>query len=362
MTATRQHSVPAAYAEQLVQLVRRWNVTAEELLSGVGLSEAEVQDPHGRLPIEAFGAVVERARALTGEPGLGFYLGLQKRVSMYGYLGFAAMSAGSLREALELFVRFTPTLTTSISLNLLVEGAVASLTVHEHFDLGTARDVALTSLMVGMQQIGKALTGRELQGERADVALPEPTYFHRFKHLMPNTRFGQPVSQVVFDAAYLDLPLVQADRAALRLAREQCERALDALGYDGDFVQRTRRAIATANREGFGSLHDVAQKLCVSPRTVKRKLAAQGISFSTLLDRERNEKALLMLQSQKVSLEHVAERLGYSSLSSFVRAFHRWTGATPAAYRRGRVAPSAPRIWTGMPPIQSGQNAKSAES
>ena len=110
-TSTAKHSVPAAYAEQLVQLVRRWGVTAQDLLSGTGLSETDVHDPQGRLPLETFGALIERARALTGEPGLGFYLGLQKRVSMYGYLGFAAMSAGSLREALELFIRFTPALT-----------------------------------------------------------------------------------------------------------------------------------------------------------------------------------------------------------------------------------------------------------
>ncbi len=342
VTSTAKHSVPAAYAEQLVQLVRRWGVTAQDLLSDAGLSETDLHDPQSRLPLEMFGALIERARTLTGEPGLGFYLGLQKRVSMYGYLGFAAMSAGSLREALELFIRFTPALTTSISLGLQVEGRVASLVVREHADLGSSRDVALTSLMVGMRQIGRALTGRELEGDRADVALVEPPYFHRFKHLMPNTRFGQPVSQVVFDASYLDFPLVHADRAALRLAREQCERALDALGYDGDLVERTRRAIAGSDADGFRSLEQVAAHLAVSPRTLKRKLAALGTSFSGLLEGERRERALLMLQSQRVSLDEVAERLGYSGLSHFVRAFHRWTGSTPAVYRRARVggAPS----------------------
>lgn len=341
-TPTAKHSVPAAYAEQLVQLVRRWGVTAQDLLSGTALSETDLHDPQGRLPLETFGALIERARTLTGEPGLGFYLGLQKRVSMYGYLGFAAMSAGSLREALELFVRFTPALTTSISLGLQVEGRVASLVVREHADMGLSRDVALTSLMVGMRQIGRALTGRELEGERADVALVEPPYFHRFKHLMPNTRFAQPVSQVVFDASYLDFSLVHADRAALRLAREQCERALDALGYEGDLLERTRRAISGSDAEGFRSLEGVATHLAVSPRTLKRKLAALGTSFSSLLEGERRERALLLLQSPKVSLDHVAERLGYSSPSHFVRAFHRWTGHTPAAYRRGRAVGSLP--------------------
>ncbi len=339
--STVQHSVPAGYADQLVQLVRRWNVTADEMLSPVGLSETAVQDPHGRLPVEMFGTLLERARSLTGEPGLGFYLGLQKRVSMYGYLGFAAMSAGSLGEALEIFVRFTPTLTTSISLRLHVEGGMASLFIEEHFDLGASRDIALINLTVGMREVGRALTGRNLDGDHVDIALAEPSYLHRFKHLVPNTRWNQPITRVVFDAALLDLPLAQADRVAVKLARDQCERALDALGYDGDFVERVRRSVSNAeSAPGFRSLDDVAARLAVSPCTLKRRLAAQGLSFSSLVDRERREKALILLESPKLSLDQVATRLGYSTVTNFVRAFHRWTGGTPAAYRRER-RPSA---------------------
>jgi AraC-like DNA-binding protein len=340
-----QHSVPAAHGDQLVQLVRNWGITADEMLSPLGLSESAVQDPHGRLPCETFGALLERARTLTGEPGLGFYLGLQKRISMYGYLGFAAMTAGSLREALEMFVRFTPTLTTSIGLRLHVEGRLASLFIEEHFDLGPSRDIALINLMVGMREIGRTLTGRNLDGDHADIALAEPPYVHRFRHLVPNTRWGQPATRVVFDAAYLDLPLAQADRVAVKLAREHCERALDALGYDGDFSHRVRRAISNAGGvNGFPSLEMVAANLGVSQCTLKRKLAAQGLSFSVLLDRARSDKALLLLESPKLSLDEVAERLGYSTVPNFVRAFHRWTGSTPAAYRRQRrAAAPAPR-------------------
>jgi AraC-like DNA-binding protein len=338
-SSTVQHSVPAAHGDQLVQLVRNWGITPEEMLSPLGLSESAVLDPHGRLPIETFGALLERARTLTGEPGLGFYLGLQKRISMYGYLGFAAMTAGSLREALEMFVRFTPTLTTSIGLRLHVEGRLASLFIEEHFDLGPSRDIALINLMVGMREIGRALTGRNLDGDHADLALAEPPYLHRFKHLVPNTRWGQPATRVVFDAAYLDLPLAQADRVAVKLAREHCERALDALGYDGDFAHRVRRAISNAGGvNGFPSLEVVAASLGVSQCTLKRRLAAQGLSFSVLLDRARCDKALLLLESPKLSLDDVAERLGYSTVPNFVRAFHRWTGGTPAAYRRERRA------------------------
>jgi AraC-like DNA-binding protein len=328
-----QYTVPAAYGDQIVRLVRRWDIMPEELLSGLGLSEARLEDPEERLSLETFAALIERARALTGEPGLGFYLGLRKQVSAYGYLGFAAMSAASLGQALDLFVRYAPTLTMAVSLRLEVEGRSASLIVDERGDMGPAREVALISLVVGVWKIGRTLTGRELHGDRAEMTIPEPPYFHRFKHLVPDMRFGQPVNRVVFDAAFLDLPLVQADRAALRLASEQCDRALDALGYRGDFAERVR--VALVSEEGFRSLDAVSSHLGMSARTLKRKLAGQGISFSELLDQERRQRAMRLLHASQMSLEEVAERLGYSTLSNFGRAFHRWTGETPAAYRRG---------------------------
>jgi AraC-like DNA-binding protein len=335
------YSVPASYAEQLVRLVRRWKVLPEHLLGGLGLTEESVQDPAGRLSLPTYAAIIERARTLTGEPGLGFYLGLQKRISGYGYLGFAAMSASSLGEALELVTRLSPMLTTSITLRLRVEDRVAALVVEEHVDMGSARDVALIGLIFGLKTISRMVTGAVVTSSYVDLPIPEPEYFPRFRHLMPRAHFGQPMGQVVFDAALLRLPLVQADPAALKLARDQCEHALDALGYDGDLVVRVRQALWQKDGEGLRSFEGVAHSLAMSARTLRRMLTARGLSFSSLLEMERRDKATLLLQASRIPLDDVAGRLGYSTLSNFVRAFHRWTGVTPAVYRRTRGRPVA---------------------
>jgi len=99
---SERHTLPAAQALQLVELLKRWPVEPAQLLEGFGLSEQALEDPQARLSLPTMNALLERARALTGEPGLGFYLGLQKRLSMYGFLGFATMNATTVREALEL--------------------------------------------------------------------------------------------------------------------------------------------------------------------------------------------------------------------------------------------------------------------
>src|SRR5262249_36258820 len=137
----------------------------------------------------------------------------------------------------------------------------------------------------------------------------------------------------VFDRAILDLPLVMADPASRRLAEDQCRRALDALGDAERLAPRVRALIAKKDG-GVRSLEEVAAELGVSPRTLKRKLAAERLTYSALAEDERRERALLLLRSPELTLDRIAEELGYSDLANFTRAFRRWTGTTPAAYRR----------------------------
>jgi AraC-like DNA-binding protein len=334
------HTVPGSYPLQVVQIASRWKIPPEELLEGMGLTEKELEEPAARIPLETMNALVARTRKLTGEPGLGFYMGLQKRISMYGFLGFAVMTASTLRECLELVTRYTPILTTAVSVRLAVHDGLAAIVIEPLTDMGDVLDVATISLVVGMAQIGTMLTGRDIGGV-AEIDFPEPDYYPRFAHLAPRMRFGQAVTQVLFDASALDLPVVMADRAALRLAREQCERELDALGFDSQLSDRVRRALPTET--GFRSMAQVASVLHVSRRTLTRRLLAQGLSFSAILDGERRERALILLRSQDASLETISDRLGYSTVPNFVRAFQRWTSMTPAAYRRLRLRRTAVR-------------------
>jgi AraC-like DNA-binding protein len=326
---------------QLIRLVKRWNVSAEQLLRGLGLREELLEEPSARLPVDMLRTLLARARELTGEPGLGFYLGLDKRITSYGYLGFAAMSAATVREALELTVRFAPAQTAAFGVCLQVERGVAALVIDLHTDFGSVEDVFLFNVVVTLWQLGSALTGQEIRG-LTELTIAQPAYYRRFVELLPDVRFGQAKNRLVFDAALLDLPLVSADRAALRLARDQCEASLEALISDSGLVQRVRGLIARVS-DSPGSLAQVAAALRISPRTLKRRLAAHGVSFTELLAEARRETALRLLRASSLSVDAIAQRLGYSTAPNFIRAFRRWTGSTPNSYRQlSRIRSQAP--------------------
>ncbi len=328
-------SVPAVQGLHLLELVQRWGVTPAALLRGIDLDERDLRDPSKKIGVSVLVPLVDRARALTGEPGLGIYFGLRMQVVSHGYLGFAAMTASTVGEAIDLAIRFAPMLTTAISLRTHRSGQSVAFILDEDADLGSARDAVLLALLVGIWRIGCTLTGRALDGH-ADLAMREPAYFERFRPVAPNVRFGQPHNQLVFDAAILDYPLATSDPAALQLAREQCELAIEMLGFDGRVVGRARAAIPKVGG-GFRSLDEVAAKLKMSTRTLKRKLATGGTAYSALLDHARLERAERLLASGRLSIDAIAETLGYSDTANFTRAFRRWTKTTPAAYRAKRM-------------------------
>jgi AraC-like DNA-binding protein len=333
LKSPEMEGLPASHALHLLELVRRWDVPAADLLAGLDFGPDDLVDPHLNIPLPTIVALVDRARALTGEPALGFYLGLQMSVSAHGYLGFAAMSAPTLREAVALAIEYAPIRTTSLALHVEVDESSAAIVIDERADLGTARDVVILGLLVGLWRIGNVLLGREVTESTLHVTFPEPAYYARFRRANPRVRFSQSANRLVFDPSLLDVRLVSADPAALRLAEDQCKQLLEAIASDAPVVEQVRRLVLRRDA-GVRSFDELAAAVRISPRTLRRRLADAKVSFSTLLDEARRDRALLLLRSRDASTKDVAERVGYSNVANFMRAFRRWTGQTPAAYRR----------------------------
>jgi AraC-like DNA-binding protein len=181
------------------------------------------------------------------------------------------------------------------------------------------------ALIIGIWQLGQALTGKPLDGT-AECAFAKPAY------ALPDgnrLRFGRSSHRLVFATSILDLPLVSADVTATRLATTQLERELAAV-IDAGLPGRIRSALG----EGLDRpLPEVAKQLHLSTRTLKRKLAEHGTTFSTIRDDLRRQRALLLLDNRGLSIGEIAGRLGYTELPNFTRAFRKWTGMTPLAYR-----------------------------
>ncbi|HMJ12931.1 MAG TPA: AraC family transcriptional regulator ligand-binding domain-containing protein [Polyangiaceae bacterium] len=327
---TEPCSFPAAQVLRWIELVRRFHVSASELLAGSGLSEGNLSDPHARVPGSIVLSIIERARSLTGEPAIGIHRGLQAHALHFGRLGFAAAAAPTMRAAIELVIHYSAVVTTSFSFRLRESRRKAELILDERVDFGSVRDVILFSTLLGMRQVGQAMTGANWSST-LDLVIDDPGYMAAFE--LGEVRFRQPVNRLLFDASRLDLPHNMHDPAAMRLGIELCEKELGTLGQGERFAGRARGLLWDSTR-GFRSLEQIAEALHVSTRTLKRRLAAEDTSYRQLLDEERREQALSLLGTPQLPLSQIAAKLGYANIANFERAFRRWTSQTPTEYRR----------------------------
>jgi AraC-like DNA-binding protein len=137
----------------------------------------------------------------------------------------------------------------------------------------------------------------------------------------------------------LDLPHPEASRTLLSITERHAEQQLSRLPTGDDFMLGLRQRIRTHLPEGSLTLDGLGKEVGLSPRTLQRRLTAEGTSLRHLLDEERRGLALHYIHDARISLVDIAFLLGFADQSAFSRAFSRWTSRSPSDYRRGASRP-----------------------
>ena len=334
--------LPAIYTAHLAELVGRWGVTPSALLHGTGLTLTHLAEPEALIEDDLSSRITMRALELTGERGLGFYHGLQMRLSAHGPVGLAAMTASTFGQAVTLAERYFHLRGQLLALSSRVEKDELIVELSEVRPLGPLRIFLLESTLTGLVQIAQSLLGRPMPG-RVEVSYPEPAHFKGFAHLWPApVRFKSTRNVLACPKTLLDESLPMADMFASQQAIAECETELALLGGTTPLLADVRRQMAKHGK-GVPTLTELADKRRVSARTLKRQLAARGTSFQALVDEVRRDRAMTLLAEGDASVDFVAERLGYADASNFTRAFRRWTGASPTEWRRRRKRANRPK-------------------
>ena len=170
------------------------------------------------------------------------------------------------------------------------------------------------------------------------LSYPAPAHAAHYAQVLGcEPEFDAGENALVFPGEWLDQTLQFAEPISCQMAMQQCqqlEREWSQASGDG-VIARVLRLLNT-DPQRYRHLDDVAEVLCLSGRTLRRRLLAADTHFQALRDQALHEKALEYLQRTDMPLAEVAERLGYSEPASFRQAFRRWTGDSPTAHRRRR--------------------------
>jgi AraC-like DNA-binding protein len=153
-------------------------------------------------------------------------------------------------------------------------------------------------------------------------------------------RFGEASNGLLIGREVLDAPLTGADPALLRvLETELTRQAPPPAGSSFDIVADTERAVKVTLELGAPRIERVAQSLAMSVRTLQRRLDDEGTSFQEVVEGVRERLARHHAERGELSSTQMAFLLGYADLTTFLRAFKRWTGGSPQEFRGGKRAP-----------------------
>jgi len=304
-------------------------------LEGSGLAAADLGNPdllitgHQELRV-----VANLVRYFDNEPGLGLEVGARYHFTSIGVLGLAIVSSPSMRAALELILRYRALTYAFTPLTVEDDGNELRM---------IAEDSALPRHLQRFLVERHAAIVRTFQRETFPATNPLKGYFFRFAEPPQSDRyeqmlgvrpvFGAPRNVIVADSVMMSLPSSMASEASRRMAEEQCRRLLASRKARSGYSATVRDCIIRSLSH-LPTMDAVAGELKMNQRTLRRRLLDEGTTFAALLDEVRETLAEELLSTPGLTVESVAEQLGYSASSSFILAFRRWKGEAPSSYRR----------------------------
>lgn len=331
--------VPAANALLLCTLAREHGLDTSALLAQAGINEAHLSNPAQWLSVRQCTHLMALVQAQTGLEGLGYELGLRTPATAHGLFGLGLLSCGTPAQALALATRYVRLRNPTFGMRWAAQDGWVVVSLDDLMPQAPMRQMATQWVLLSMLRMGETLLGPGNSPHRADCELswpwPQPPWHAAYAGRLPPCHFNAAHASLHFPASWLTRPLEGAAPATLQLAQQACEGELALRAPSAGLSVRVRALLEaghTANT-GYPAREAVAAQLAMSLSTLKRQLAQEGASFSTLLDEVRLRQAQHLLEHATLTVQDVAARLGYQNTANFSRAFKQWTGQTPSAWR-----------------------------
>lgn len=322
---------------RLPGLLRQLGLEPETLLASAGLPPSALDHPDDRIPYAAGGRFLAESARHAGRPELGLLAGQLWSLEYMGLLGQLMRHSATLGDALRTLTVYHRLNSEGAAVFLLEESDIVTLgyAIFQPMFEGVEH-VFDTAMASGCNQLRELLGAHwnplQVVFARAQPADPQP-YRDFFRARL---QFDSVHTGLQLPRHLLDRPLPGADRAARRALQARIEATTAT-----DLVVRLHRALRLLLLHRNSSGDHVAQQLTMHRRTLNRRLKAQGTTFQEVLDGVRWEISRQLLGNTRVSLQEVAAATGYADTSTFVRAFRRWSGTTPAKWRSGQARQTA---------------------
>lgn len=329
--------VRAAALTSYAEVARAAGLNPQRLLVDAGLSTRVLEDPDLRIPAERAAALLEASAAASGLESFGLRMAESRQLSNMGPVGMLVRDQPTLRDSLVVMLRYHAMLNGSLSLQ--IEESAGTVVIREDVVVGTAQPVRqAVELAIGvMLRLMRRILGEDWRPRRVCFVHPAPrdigVHLRVFGHCV---EFEHDFNGIVCTSADLDTPNRSADPAMARYAQQLLDASLQTQAPS--LLEDVRHTVLLLLPRGRATIEEVAAHLGLVCRTVQRRLADEGVSFSALVNELRVELAQRHVTGSDRPLTDVAALLGFSAPSGFSRWYQGQFGCSPSQSRAAAAA------------------------
>lgn len=331
-------SIHPNYLRLLCAHIAAKGLSVEVLCEQASLPWSSLIQRQHFVSLEQFQRMVESAQQALDCPWLALDMLAVAQVSAHGPLGYGAMAARDVEQALALVEVMMPTRLLLYDFKLDCDSDSIHLCMTEQVELADLQSFIQVMLVSALIDLLERMTGRALEGLGVSFSFDEPDWFNKIEASFKgvNCVYGAAQFVVTVPRSILEMPSLVADPFTYKNAYRECQQSLGQGAYAGALAQGVLNDLASAGAP-FPSLVELARRYNMSSRTFIRKLKCESQSYQRLLDEVRKDIASWHLTNSALSVEQIAEHAGFVDSSNFARVFRRWYACTPSEYRARKL-------------------------
>lgn len=318
----------------LIDEMLRQGHSLQELLQGTGITYAVLNNATSHITQYQKLQLFQNIQRLSKDPLTGLRAGQKQRLSDFGVYGYALYSSKNFQQAVELGIRHIKLAGPVLQKSFRIEDDAAIFEGKEVIALGKLLPLICEFWFSSMQTLIESVLEGPFQAKKLLLPYPAPEYADEYQKVFHcPIEFDAKVLQWHFDLKWLDVPCPNANPITADMCKLFCERMLGIEDDETPELIRTIRLILLDRVDCFPTAQEMAERLHLSKRTLYRRLAELNVSYQDILDSTRRRLADEYLQGTTLTIDEIAQRMGFSDTSNFRKAYRHWTGISPNAYR-----------------------------
>ncbi len=314
--------------------LRARNLPQQRALERAGINPAVVGQPNQRVHTDQVARLFKTVQETLDDEFMGFTQNNCK-VGLFATMADLVSHCSTLGELLEKAVNFYNLVSSDIPMQLSQHNgnAVLSFTMNQpHLD---PEHFMAEFWLVIWHRFPSWYIGEPIRLKETHFTFGSPDHKSELQIMFPaQLHFNASANRLIFDTQYLDKPLVRSDQELEEFVKNAPADVMTIPGSDSTLEVQIERIIGQRHpdRLVFAPIHELARELGISSQTLHRRLKESATSYQKIKDNLRREVAIHKLVAERMSVEQVADVVGFSESRSFTRAFKNWTGLTPREY------------------------------